>query len=86
MPRAYRPGDGGYEDRLAAFEARMAEGDKVEPGDWMPRDYRDQLIRLIHVHANSEICGALPEGCWIPGQQAIARALITAFIDGSWKR
>ncbi len=30
--------------------------------------------------------GKHPEGCWVPGQQAIARALITAFIDGSWKR
>ena len=30
--------------------------------------------------------GQHPDGCWIPGQQAIARALITAFIDGSWKR
>lgn len=30
--------------------------------------------------------GKHPDGAWIPGQQAIARALITAFIDGSWKR
>lgn len=30
--------------------------------------------------------GKHPDGCWIPGQQAIARALITAFIDGSWQR
>ena len=61
-----RPGDAGYEERLATFEARVGRGDKVEPGDWMPHDYRQQLIRLIHVHANSEICGALPEGGWIP--------------------
>lgn len=30
--------------------------------------------------------GKHPDGCWVPGQQAIARALITAFVDGSWKR
>ena len=69
------PGDPGYEERLAAFEARIARGDKVEAGDWMPDDYRRQLIRLIHVHANSEICGALPEGGWIPHAPTFRRKL-----------
>ena len=55
-----------YERKLADFEARINRGEKIEPADWMPDDYRQQLIRLIHVHANSEICGALPEGKWIP--------------------
>lgn len=27
-----------------------------------------------------------PESWWVPGQQAIARALITAFVDGWWKK
>jgi ring-1,2-phenylacetyl-CoA epoxidase subunit PaaA len=70
-----RPGDPGYEEHLAAFEARIARGDKVEPGDWMPAMYREQLIRLIHVHANSEICGALPEGGWIPHAPSFKRKL-----------
>ena len=52
--------------RLVAFEARIARGEKVEPGDWMPERYRTQLIRLIQQHANSELMGALPEGQWIP--------------------
>ncbi len=30
--------------------------------------------------------GTHPEGLFIPGNHAIARALINAFIDGSWKR
>ena len=70
-----RPGDPGYEEKLAAFEARIARGDKVEPGDWMPAKYREQLIRLIQVHANSEICGALPEGGWIPHAPSFKRKL-----------
>ncbi|NOT00777.1 MAG: 1,2-phenylacetyl-CoA epoxidase subunit A [Phycisphaerales bacterium] len=70
-----RPGDAGYEEHLAAFEDRVLRGDKVEPGDWMPREYREQLIRLIHVHANSEICGALPEGGWIPHAPTLKRKL-----------
>ncbi|MCK6456976.1 MAG: 1,2-phenylacetyl-CoA epoxidase subunit A [Phycisphaerae bacterium] len=75
QPRNDRPGDPGYEQHLAAFEARLARGDRVEPGDWMPNDYRHQLIRLIHVHANSEICGALPEGGWIPHAPTFKRKL-----------
>ena len=55
-----------YDAKLAQFEARINRGEKIEPADWMPDGYRNQLIRLIHVHANSEICGALPEGKWIP--------------------
>lgn len=51
--------------QLVLFEARVAKGEKVEPGDWMPTDYRKQLIRMIEQHAHSEIVGALPEGTWI---------------------
>lgn len=54
------------EAQLHAFEARIARGDKIEPGDWMPDRYRQQLTRLIQQHANSELMGALPEGQWIP--------------------
>ena len=50
---------------LAAFEAKIARGEKIEPHDWMPAEYRRQLIRMIEQHAHSEIIGALPEGTWI---------------------
>src|SRR5689334_4176267 len=50
---------------LVQFEARIARGEKIEPSDWMPADYRRQLIRMIEQHAHSEIIGALPEGTWI---------------------
>jgi ring-1,2-phenylacetyl-CoA epoxidase subunit PaaA len=51
--------------KLEEFEARIARGEKIEPDDWMPSDYRKQLIRMIEQHAHSEIMGALPEGTWI---------------------
>lgn len=54
------------EAQLQLFEARIARGEKIEPGDWMPDRYRQQLTRLIQQHANSELMGALPEGQWIP--------------------
>jgi ring-1,2-phenylacetyl-CoA epoxidase subunit PaaA len=52
-------------EKLEAFESRIARGEKIEPGDWMPKEYRKQLIRMIEQHAHSEIVGALPEGTWI---------------------
>jgi len=55
------------QEKLAAFEARIERGEKIEPHDWMPRLYRQQLIRMIEQHAHSEIIGALPEGTWQAG-------------------
>lgn len=52
-------------EKLAEFEARIARGEKIEPRDWMPFEYRRQLIRMIEQHAHSEVIGALPEGTWI---------------------
>lgn len=52
-------------EKLAAFEDRISRGEKIEPGDWMPKEYRRQLLRMIEQHAHSEIVGALPEGTWI---------------------
>jgi len=51
--------------QIQEFEARIARGEKIEPGDWMPEEYRKQLIRMISQHAHSEIVGMLPEGAWI---------------------
>jgi len=52
-------------EKLAEFEAKIDRGEKIEPSDWMPREYRRQLLRMIEQHAHSEIIGALPEGTWI---------------------
>jgi ring-1,2-phenylacetyl-CoA epoxidase subunit PaaA len=64
-----------YEEKLAAFEERVARGEKVEPGDWMPDEYRRTLIRMIGQHAHSEIVGQLPEGKWIPYAPGFRRKL-----------
>lgn len=61
--------------KLEAFEARIAAGEKIEPSDWMPADYRKQLIRMIEQHAHSEIIGALPEGTWITRAPGFKRKL-----------
>jgi len=61
--------------RLNEFEARIANGDKIEPKDWMPQEYRKQLIRMIEQHAHSEIIGALPEGTWITRAPGFRRKL-----------
>jgi ring-1,2-phenylacetyl-CoA epoxidase subunit PaaA len=61
--------------KLAAFEARIERGEKIEPTDWMPDLYRKQLIRMIEQHAHSEIIGALPEGTWITRAPGFKRKL-----------
>ncbi len=63
------------EQNLADFESRVARGEKVEPGDWMPEEYRKNLIRMIGQHAHSEIVGQLPEGKWIPYAPGFRRKL-----------
>lgn len=62
--------------RLEAFEARIAGGEKIEAGDWMPEGYRRQLVRMISQHAHSEIVGMLPEGAWITRAPSLRRKLI----------
>jgi len=62
--------------KLLEFEARLQRGEKIEPGDWMPGEYRRQLIRMISQHAHSEIVGMLPEGAWITRAPSLRRKLI----------
>jgi ring-1,2-phenylacetyl-CoA epoxidase subunit PaaA len=62
--------------KLADFEARIERGEKIEPGDWMPEEYRRQLIRMISQHAHSEVVGMLPEGTWITRAPSLRRKLI----------
>lgn len=80
----YTPGEGekkkdpaSQEDpqKLREFEARIERGEKIEPRDWMPAEYRKQLIRMIEQHAHSEIIGALPEGTWITRAPGFKRKL-----------
>lgn len=64
------------QEQLEAFEARIARGEKIEPGDWMPEAYRQQLIRMISQHAHSEIVGMLPEGAWITRAPNLRRKMV----------
>jgi len=64
------------DDHLQAFEARIARGEKIEPGEWMPEDYRRQLIRMISQHAHSEIVGMLPEAAWITRAPNLRQKLV----------
>jgi ring-1,2-phenylacetyl-CoA epoxidase subunit PaaA len=61
--------------KLAEFEARIAAGETIEPKDWMPERYRQQLIRMMSQHAHSEIVGMLPEGNWITRAPTLRRKM-----------
>jgi len=60
----------------AAFEARVAADEYIEPKDWMPEAYRKTLVRQISQHAHSEIVGMLPEGNWITRAPSLRRKAI----------
>lgn len=58
------------------FEERIAQGEFIEPKDWMPEHYRKTLVRQISQHAHSEIVGMLPEGNWITRAPTLKRKAI----------
>ena len=61
---------------LAAFEARVAADEFIEPKDWMPEAYRRTLVRQISQHAHSEIVGMLPEGNWLSRAPSLRRKAV----------
>ncbi|HEU5217682.1 MAG TPA: Phenylacetic acid catabolic protein, partial [Gemmatimonadales bacterium] len=61
--------------RIAAFEARIARGESIEPKDWMPERYRKQLVRMMSQHAHSEVVGMLPEGNWLTRAPCLRRKI-----------
>jgi len=64
------------ENNLEEFQKAVDKGEKIEPKDWMPEDYRKNLIRMISQHAHSEVVGMLPEGNWITRAPSLRRKLI----------
>jgi ring-1,2-phenylacetyl-CoA epoxidase subunit PaaA len=63
-------------EKLAAFEARVANDETIEPKDWMPAAYRKTLVRQISQHAHSEVVGMLPEGNWITRAPSLRRKVV----------
>ena len=61
---------------VAAFEARVAADEFIEPKDWMPAAYRKTLVRQISQHAHSEIVGMLPEGNWLTRAPSLRRKAV----------
>lgn len=60
----------------ALFDQRIADEQKIEPKDWMPDDYRQNLIRQMSQHAHSEIIGMQPEGNWISRAPTLKRKMV----------
>ncbi|BAB03915.1 1,2-phenylacetyl-CoA epoxidase subunit PaaA [Halalkalibacterium halodurans] len=63
------------QEKYAAFMEKIDSGKKIEADDWMPKDYRETLIKLISMHGISEIMGALPEKEWVPKAPTLYRKL-----------
>jgi len=58
------------------FDNKLEKEIRIEPKDWMPDNYRKNLIRMISQHAHSEIVGMLPEGNWITRAPSLRRKAI----------
>ena len=64
-----------HDEPIAAFEQRIAAGEKIEPKDTIPDRYRRQLLRMMSQHAHSEIVGMLPEANWITRAPSLRRKI-----------
>lgn len=60
----------------ATFDNKVAEESKIEPGDWMPDDFRKSVLRQMSQHAHSEVIGMQPEGNWITRAPTLHRKTI----------
>ncbi len=64
-----------HDERHRHFEEHVVNGGKVEATDWMPDEYRTQVLRFVEMHANSELMGVLPEREWIMRAPTLRRKL-----------
>jgi ring-1,2-phenylacetyl-CoA epoxidase subunit PaaA len=58
------------------FDAKIESGQRIEPKDWMPDDYRKTVLRQMSQHAHSEVIGMQPEGNWITRAPSLSRKAI----------
>ncbi|EMI5490632.1 1,2-phenylacetyl-CoA epoxidase subunit A [Providencia stuartii] len=58
------------------FENKLEADINIEPKDWMPDAYRQNLIRQIGQHAHSEVIGMLPEANWLTRAPTLRRKAI----------
>jgi len=63
-------------DQETHFESKIEAEEKIEPKDWMPEKYRQNLIRQVSQHAHSEVIGMQPEGNWITRAPTLRRKAI----------
>lgn len=63
-------------DPTIQFDQLIASDSRIEPRDWMPKAYRQTLIRQIAQHAHSEIIGMQPEANWITRAPSLRRKAI----------
>ena len=73
--RAFNDEELSHDERYRAFEDHVTSGGKGEATDWMPDEYRTQVLRFVEMHANSEIMGVLPEREWIMRAPNLRRKL-----------
>jgi len=64
-----------HDERYRRFEEHIAAGGVAEAWDWMPDEYRTEVLRFVEMHANSELMGVLPEREWLMRAPTLRRKL-----------
>lgn len=68
--------------RLLEFEARIAEGHKIEAHDWMPDRYRALLTKMIGFHALGEVAAfPIVQGLALSAPTLKRKLIANAFIQ-----
>ena len=67
---------GGAEEQQRHFDSLIEQDARIEPRDWMPEGYRQNLVRQIAQHAHSEVIGMQPEQNWITRAPSLRRKAI----------
>ncbi|RMG76304.1 MAG: 1,2-phenylacetyl-CoA epoxidase subunit A [Bacteroidetes bacterium] len=62
--------------KLEEFQKKIDAEQKIEPKDWMPEEYRKNLIRQISQHAHSEVIGMQPERNWLTRAPSLRAKMI----------
>ena len=66
----------GIDPRMAGFNEKVANDQRIEPKDWMPDAFRKTVLRQMSQHAHSEVIGMQPEGTWITRAPSLHRKVV----------
>ncbi len=62
--------------KRALFQRKIDAGQKIEPNEWMPSEYREMLAYQLTQKIYTETIGMQPESCWVARTPTLQRKVI----------